>query len=110
MAEAAIVHVHYGIKYLTKEVVSHAWWESSKLFHVEVKLATLQTLNHHGIIYMQLLSIVRLHDAFGQYFFKFNDIRVPLNLLENMRVVHENELLFHVGLIEFLEVRSLDYL
>ena len=99
MAKASLVHVCNCAYNFNEEVMGHRWRVPSKLFHVVVHLTSFNALNCHGVIYLKLTDLPRLLDlnnSLRNDLDQLDDIRVALDALKNMGVIHEDDLLLNI--------------
>ena len=109
MTEASLVHMSDGTHNFDEEVMGHSWRVPAKLFHVVVHLTSFDALNGHRVVDLELADLPRLLDfdnSLWDNLDQLDDIRVALDALKNMSVIHENNLLLNILLA--LEVRPLD--
>ena len=109
MAIASLVHVRDSTNNFDEEVMGHRWRVPSKLFHVVVHLTSFDALDGHGVVNLELTDLPRLLDlnnSLRNDLNQLDDIRVALDTLKNMGVIHEDDLLFDVLLA--LKVWSLN--
>jgi hypothetical protein len=93
---------------LFEEVIAEGGTESAVLLEIVGELSPSESLQDHGIIHVQLLTVGCVYNSFWNDIHNLDDVGVTLDLAEDVGVVHEDLLLVDVGLVELVEVGSLD--
>ena len=110
MCDSPSVHVADGSRDLAKEISGQFGVERPVLLQVVAEFAALECFNDHCIVDFERFSFRADDGALWDCLDKLDDVRVALNSLQNLCVVHKDHLLVYVALIDFLIVGPLNCL